>query len=1046
MSELTLGRSLIEKHALEAQRRTALGGFNLAFARSRLNELLAAIGRTPQFATYTRHDITHIDALLEATDWLIPETTKQHLTIADSLLITLSIYFHDLGMLVTRDEYLARASSKFPEFTTSIMEDESSRGIDLRERLDALPEDEREQFLYEEFVRTNHAERVEAWIRGDDHKPLGVADAAAEAVQDIVAGLDPVIRDDIAIVARSHHMNDLHDTTKYRVNRAYGGDAEDMANVQYAAAILRTVDLIHISRDRTPAIQYRLASPKDPMGQREWKKQQSIRAVRPADTPDGDLSDTIEVHARFASPDGFFPLMEYLDYAEKELRQTRSWIEMAAGCSPRAMRYIFPWHSIDRSSIETENFDPRHYAFTFDQEKVLELLTGHTLYNDASVAIREIVQNSIDAVRLARLRSQSRPADADVADIEISFDTESRRLTVVDHGVGMSQSTIENHFLKVGSSSYQTKEFKEHYPNFNSISRFGIGVLSTFMIADEVHVGTRAIGEARGFELVLRSVHGRYLIKTLSRESLFDKLIGEHGTVMQLRLRASSDVNEGIRELLNRWIVVPGCSITVSVDGDQPTMVGGQNVGTALKEALAKSVKPSALIEVFTYHEGQASMAIAKQWNPIYREWELVLQGGEEDQYTSTSMIGSYESPLTGEVAGGVCIQGIHVTPDVPGFGGGRPVALINFNGPEAPTTNVARTELEAGQSFDQLVGFVYRAIVSCLMDQLPALTERVSERFALREIAILFEGSLQANTQIHVTDLARLRDVLLQFPLVACEEGREFKAKTGRDLEGSGFLVIVGPAADDASRFLEWAPNDMGLLNLLQAGGLLQDLPSGDIPLMADHSALFSYFAMLWNHFEPVKLQALQGISSIALELQVVDNRWFSEGPYWRRIRDRQAPLRDVLSRLDRRGRNRLDRRFYSTHTNVYAVSDSVHIAGLEDFDALILGSVRLYLPQSPQSRVARQLNEGVASGDDTSVLQFAILSLLCDLYAQAKLEHHPEPLDVGVDAALLEWMDQHSTQDWQAQQGLRGLIGLEGHGPIWTAASAWQRRRSAD
>ncbi len=41
-------------------------------------------------------------------------------------------------------------------------------------------------------------------------------------------------------------------------------------------------------------------------------------------------------------------------------------------------------------------------SFTIDQENILQLLVGHTLYNDSSVVVRELVQNAIDAVKLQK--------------------------------------------------------------------------------------------------------------------------------------------------------------------------------------------------------------------------------------------------------------------------------------------------------------------------------------------------------------------------------------------------------------------------------------------------------------------------------------------------------------------------------------------------------------------------------------------------------------------------------------------------------------------
>ena len=42
------------------------------------------------------HSIAHIDEMLKIVEWLIPETTKEKMTYAEWLMLTLAIYFHDL--------------------------------------------------------------------------------------------------------------------------------------------------------------------------------------------------------------------------------------------------------------------------------------------------------------------------------------------------------------------------------------------------------------------------------------------------------------------------------------------------------------------------------------------------------------------------------------------------------------------------------------------------------------------------------------------------------------------------------------------------------------------------------------------------------------------------------------------------------------------------------------------------------------------------------------------------------------------------------------
>ena len=149
--------------------------------------------------------------------------------------------------------------------------------------------------------------------------------------------------------------------------------------------------------------------------------------------------------------------------------------------------YEFPWRYVDTSGITVEGFEPRKVAFDIDQHKILDLLTGHALYNDANVVVRELVQNALDAVRLQELIENR---DGFTGHVRINWNTGSRCLTVEDNGTGMTQTIIEDNLLRVGASRYRTDEFLKKYPSFSLISRFGIGVLSTFMVANKVEIIT----------------------------------------------------------------------------------------------------------------------------------------------------------------------------------------------------------------------------------------------------------------------------------------------------------------------------------------------------------------------------------------------------------------------------------------------------------------------------------------------------------------------------------------------------------------------------
>ena len=94
-----------EQFAERAEELPAFSGLKLLHIKREVTRILSLIGRGGIFDEYTLHDVSHINAMLEMLEWLIPEETVSAMSPADWLMLVLAIYFHDTGMLVTREEF-----------------------------------------------------------------------------------------------------------------------------------------------------------------------------------------------------------------------------------------------------------------------------------------------------------------------------------------------------------------------------------------------------------------------------------------------------------------------------------------------------------------------------------------------------------------------------------------------------------------------------------------------------------------------------------------------------------------------------------------------------------------------------------------------------------------------------------------------------------------------------------------------------------------------------------------------------------------------------
>jgi len=711
--------TLAERQAEQATKMSAFP-VNLQEVKRVVKEILSTFGSNLIFKEYTTHDITHIDDMLATADWIIPAPTKKVMSDGDWLMLVLSIYFHDMGLIVTETEFENRSQSGFENFCNNTLF-VGSGGDDYKAKVDALDDSRRERFLYQEFVRHHHATRIKAWLNGDTHSELGYCSAQIELIDGLLAKLSSELRNDLALVCESHNLDDIENIKKYRQNHPYGNSEKEEVNLQYVAALLRTIDLIQITKRRAPSALYRLIDPTDPISQQEWAKQNAVTRVRAQKKIDDDgfvapdlQPDTIEVFAQFENEASFFGLNAYLRYANDQIRATHQVLEKSKKTSTK--NYQFPWRRVDDSNVVATGFMQEPFGFVIDQEKILDLLTGHTLYNDSSVVVRELTQNAVDAVRLQFFDAKG-GSEAN-GNICIRWNSSENELTITDNGTGMSQDVIENHLLKVGSSRYQDLKFKEQNPDFTPISRFGIGVLTAFMVADKVEITTVSPDDEKARRVSLRSVHGKYLIKLLDKSTdLIPRSIGEHGTQFVLRFRASA-MQMNLTRTLESYVLFPRCNVTLTIDDSEAMKIGYAAPKDALEDYLAKESTVKRFGEEKTVvremSSGGITVAYAMSFSSHYKDWQFVRV--PEGSVSRRSEV--RQAPTMS------CVEGIVVQSNVVGGFDHSLLAVVNMTGKFAPKTNVARSALETTGEFEEAISTINRLLLDAVEAECQRLVE----------------------------------------------------------------------------------------------------------------------------------------------------------------------------------------------------------------------------------------------------------------------------------------------------------------------------------
>ncbi|SDT73551.1 molecular chaperone HtpG [Actinoplanes derwentensis] len=125
-------------------------------------------------------------------------------------------------------------------------------------------------------------------------------------------------------------------------------------------------------------------------------------------------------------------------------------------------------------------------TFQVDLRGIVDLLSHH-LYASPRVYVRELLQNAVDAITAVG------PEHEGVVTITSSDSSGDGTLRIDDNGIGLTEAQVHELLATIGRSS---KRDELGFARHEFLGQFGIGLLSCFLVADEIRVHTRREGAA----------------------------------------------------------------------------------------------------------------------------------------------------------------------------------------------------------------------------------------------------------------------------------------------------------------------------------------------------------------------------------------------------------------------------------------------------------------------------------------------------------------------------------------------------------------------
>lgn len=478
----------------------------------------SSMSGAPFFPEYTLHGIEHVRNVISFANKLIPDPTPDSLTSGEIAYLFSAIMIHDIGMFLTEDGFKslvegAYSDNQIPGLDSASWNSEWNTYIERVRRypdtklINLLGDDtpvesvcldpdrmqKRDRLVCGDFLRIYHG-RLAHQIA--IKKFMGTRDV------DIFCNtsFDDEDRDLIGLIARSHCVN-MRDTESY-LNSLFGEvERPRNARIFYLMSLLRIADYIDAGKNRAPeALTYRQEIT-SPISRNEWEWNNQIK----------ERSYTwnfkrkrLNIDASPSTTSQFVMVEKWLKSIQTELDMSWAFLheKYPEDCPPLSI------HRITSRLLQDKCRETYKKKFVINDMRlhvnpsILRLLIAPLYGNNPSFGVRELLQNAVDACREREYLKQD---DKYKGEVTVSIDTNDETFIITDNGIGMTEEVLRDYFLSIGSSYRESDEWKQNYTvNLKSkvarTGKFGIGVLSAFLLGDSINVTSRSVNDSLGYQ------------------------------------------------------------------------------------------------------------------------------------------------------------------------------------------------------------------------------------------------------------------------------------------------------------------------------------------------------------------------------------------------------------------------------------------------------------------------------------------------------------------------------------------------------------------
>ena len=461
----------------------------------------------PFFPEYTEHGIIHFQNIVDLSINLIPKKELKNLKRDEISAFFLAVLLHDIIMHITFEGFctLLNSDLKHPIINEtwgnlwSIYIHEINNENDKIENIFgttnlefSLPSENikmtyLKNMICGEFIRRNHGALA-----------YSILNYGFPGIDGTFIKNDCKIRQELIEIAAIIAMSHCYQLREMEVflKKHYGEFRESLPlgiRIYYLMGLLRLADYLDAGQERAQKLITDLKRIYSKISKGEWKWNNDINS---SNYSWNHYSSVLDIYANPQDAESYYKIKNWIIDMQKELDYTWA-INYEKYSNDTLLEYSIRKISspvIDNVEIFKCKYNTEPVNMNFDLYSIQELLSSELYGNNCNYAIRELIQNAIDACIVRTY------IDNDYSPlINVYLNDES--FIIEDNGIGMDMNDIINIFLYKGRKNKDKLIINENKILQNG--HFGIGFLSAFMLTNDITITTRKAGEQLGYKFHL---------------------------------------------------------------------------------------------------------------------------------------------------------------------------------------------------------------------------------------------------------------------------------------------------------------------------------------------------------------------------------------------------------------------------------------------------------------------------------------------------------------------------------------------------------------